>query len=45
MEGIMEKHLDRFFDFVDAWSKPVAIIAMIFAAIYFLPAIVRIFLR
>ena len=34
--GLMtEQHVDRFFDFVDAWSKPIAIWAMIFAAIYF----------
>jgi hypothetical protein len=39
-----ERHIDRFLDFVDAWSKPIAIWAMIFAALYFSPAIVRIFL-
>ncbi len=37
-----EQHIDRFLDFVDAWSKPIAIWAMIFAALYFSPAIVRI---
>lgn len=41
----MEKRIDRIIDFVDAWSRPIAIWAMIAAAIYFLPAIVRIFLR
>jgi hypothetical protein len=33
--SMTEKHLDRIVDFIDAWSKPIAIWAMIFAAIYF----------
>jgi len=39
----MEHNIDRFFYFIDAWSKPVAVVAMIFAALWFSPAIWGIF--
>jgi len=40
-----ERHIDRIFDFIDAWSKPLAWWAIFLAAIYFSPAVIEIFLR
>jgi len=39
--GVMEKRIDAIFYFIDTKLKPVIWITMIFALIYFMPAILR----